>query len=254
MKRLAAAAALLLLTGCTPDIHPIDPPQETAASTDRTLPTIEESPAVIPAITEETTAPVDTDADALYEETLRALREDGILPSGARLDVVGDLSDNRYAVYDIDGDGREELLLDIVSAAPRDRYTAVYDVDADGDLHREVRYTADLSFWTDGIVLAEYSAAAREEGDFVPYAVSQYDEEQDVYTEFAYVSAIDKETLADAGKLDEYPQTVDTSDMGRVYFIQGTPVDVTDYEAWYASWRNGLEALDVPWKKLSEGA
>lgn len=249
MKRLAAAAALLLLTGCTPDIHPIDPPEETAESTDRTLPTIEESPAVIPAIPEETAAPVDT--AALYEETLRALREDGILPSGVKLDVVGELSDNRYAVFDIDGDGRDELMLDIVSAAPRDCYTAVYDVDADGDLFREVRYTADLTFWTNGIVLASYSAAAAQEGDFVPYAVSQYDEEQDVYTEFAYVSAMDKETLAAAGKLDEYPQAVDTSDMGRVFFVQGTPVDVTDYEAWYASWRDGLSELEVPWEKLN---
>lgn len=251
MKRLAAAAALLLLTGCTPDIHPIDPPEETSAeSTERVIPTIEESPAVIPAITEETTMPVDTDADALYAETIRALREDGILPSGEKLDVVGNLSDNRYAVFDIDGDGRDELLLDIVSAAPRDRYTAVYDVDADGDLFREIRYTADLTFWTGGIVLATYSAAAKEEGDFVPYAVSEYDEEQDVYTEFAYVSAIDKETLAAAGKLDEYPQAVDTSDMGRVYFIQGSPVDVSDYETWYASWHNGLSEVDVPWEKL----
>ena len=123
-------------------------------------------------------------------------------------------------------------------------------MDADGDLFREIRYTADLTFWTGGIVLATYSAAAKEEGDFVPYAVSEYDEEQDVYTEFAYVSAIDKETLAAAGKLDEYPQAVDTSDMGRVYFIQGSPVDVSDYETWYASWHNGLSEVDVPWEKL----
>ena len=269
MKRLAGLGALLLLflTGCSvevPEMSDIDLPfagdkseVEPAApdsDTDEPNPeaTLTTGDAIIPAQTEAPAADSETDVRALYHKTLLALHDEKLLPSGSELAVVGDIEQNRFAVCDIDGDEREELVLEVTQADVNDAFTAVYDVDADGNLRREVRYAAQVTFWSDGIVIASYPDAAEHEGDFVPYAAAQYDPEMDAYTEFAYVSAIDRDTLAANDLLDEYPEDADTSGTGRVYCIRGdNPVDVTEYEAWYASWNNGLTERAVPYKALT---
>lgn len=255
MKRLCAAAALLLvLTGCARMEIPGTPEApESAAET--TVPTETAATDAPPEPSMQAASPdVDETAKArdLYIKTLTDLHDQKLLPNGNALAVVGDLEANRFAVCDIDGDEREELLLEITQADVNDAFTAVYDMDSDGDLRREVRYAAQVSFWSGGIVIAEYPDAAESEQDFIPYAAAQYDADQDVYTEFAYVSAIDRDKLAAAGLLDEYPEDADTSSTGRVYCIRGdNPVDVTEYEAWYASWHTELTAQDVPYQTLT---
>ena len=257
MKRLWAVTAslLLLMTGCRHDAPPIDPPiiadttqpPETQAETD--VPKNTDAPLEQPP----TAAAQEDHNREVFRKTLEALHDKALLPSGTELETEGDLEANRFAVTDLDGDGREELVLEITQTAPEDSFTAVYDVDADGDLRREVRYSAEVTFWTDGIVIATYKDAAESEEDFVPYAAAQYDADQDVYTEFAYVAAIDRDKLEAADLLDEYPDDVDTSDTGRVYCIHGdTPVDVTEYEAWYNSWHAGITQTEVPFETLTK--
>lgn len=257
MRRyLAAAGLLLLLTGCSrrlPDIpllYPTEAETETGEAAPETAARAFQpdtaQPVTIP--TEAETAP-----QPLYLLTLTDLHDEQLLPSGAELNLEGDIEQNRFAVYDIDGDGREELLLEITQAPVEERFTAVYDTDADGGLRRELRYEAEVTFWTRGIVTASYPDAAEHEGGFIPYAAAQYDPEQDTYTEFAYVSAIDRDILAAHDLLDEYPESADKSHTGRVYCIRGdNPVDLTDYEAWYASWHNNIHELEVPFLELTE--
>ena len=258
MKRQWAVAGLaFLLTGCStglpelPELaflHPTEeqaPEQPEHATTALVFQPDTAEPIVIPEAAE-------TPAVSLYVQTLTDLHDDKILPSGKELELEGDIEKNRFAVYDIDDDGRDELILEISQAATENCFTAVYDIDRDGDLRRELRYEAKVTFWTNGIALAEYTDAAEHDGDFIPYAVSQYDSEQDTYTEFAYVSAIDRAALAAHDMADEYPSGADTSKTGRVYCISGdNPVDVTEYETWYLSWHNGLRETPVPLTELT---
>ena len=249
---LAAAGLLLLLTGCSqelpevPLLYPTEAEQPVTETTARSFQPDTAQPVTLPTEAE-------TVEQSLYVQTLTDLHDERILPSGAELTLEGDIEKNRFAVYDIDGDGRDELLLEITQAPVEERFTAVYDIDSDGDLRREVRYEAVLTFWTRGIVTASYPDAAEHEGDFIPYAAAQYDKEQDTYTEFAYVSAIDRDTLAAHDLLDEYPESADKSKTGRVYCIRGdNPVDAADYEAWYASWHNNIHELEVPFLELTD--
>lgn len=259
MKRGLAAslAGILLLTGCSgsplpdpfPELHPTEVSEEVTGSDAASVPA-ETAPAVIPAVTEE--QPTDADSHTLFYETLRMLHDDSVLPGGKVLETVGSIEENRFAVFDLDEDGRDELILEITQADVLDCFTAVYDVDADGDLRREVRYETAMRFFSGGIAVAEYPDAAADGNDFVPYAVASYDPELDVFTEIAYVSAIDRSTLESAGLLDEYPENADTSGTGRVYCIRSdNPVDVTEYETWYASWHDGLSELEIPYQPLT---
>ena len=267
MKRLLAVLPLLLLTGCAeklpelPELAPLfssEQPDAEPDSAQNTEPVSEtrKRDAIIPADAPQimTEAATDTlSARMLYVLTLRDLLEQHLLPSGSELEIKGDIEKNRFAVLDIDGDGREELILEISQADVENCFTAVYDMDADGDLRREVRYAAEVGFWSDGIVIATYTDARETDGEFVPFAAAQYDAQQDVYTEFAYVSALDKEMLEKQGLEDEYPEDADTSHSGRVYCIYGdTPVDVKEYEAWYDSWHTGLTETDVPLVSLTD--
>ena len=259
MKRIRAAVLLplLLLTGCAervtrlPELAFLQPTTEAA----------ETSPAETadPVFQPDTGQPIfietvpELPAQDLYLRTLQDLHDDLILPSGKELELDGDIEKNRFAVVDIDGDGRDELILEVTQTVPEERFTAVYDIDADGDLRREVRYEAEVTFWSSGVVIASYPDAAEHGDDFIPYAAAQYDKEQDTYTEFAYVSALDRDTLAAHGLEDEYPSGADKSRSGRVYCISGdTPVDVTEYETWYASWHDRLHEISVPLAELTE--
>ncbi len=261
MKRLWAVTAglAILLTGCMDRVAQLPEleflhlndaePAETTAPAETAPSGFQPDtgqPITFEAVTE-------SPAQDLYAMTLRDLHDKLLLPSGKELELDGDIEKNRFAVYDIDGDGREELILEVTQTAVENRFTAVYDIDADGDLRREVRYEADISFWSKGIVIAQYPDAAEHEGDFVPYAAAQYDKEQDAYPEFAYVSAIDRDTLTAQGLSDEYPFGADKSNSGRVYCISGdTPIDVTEYETWYASWHTNLKELEVPLAELTD--
>ncbi len=257
MKRLWAvtAGALLLLTGCTHDAAPLDPPviEETTAASADVPETVQPQDTDTPAEQPSTAAAQEDHNREVFHKVLEELHDRKLLPSGKELELTGELEENRFAVTDLDGDGREELVLEITQTVPEDCFTAVYDVDADGDLRREVRYSAEMTFWTDGIVIAAYTDAAESEDDFIPYAAAQYDAEQDVYTEFAYVAAIERDKLEAADLLDEYPDEADTSGTGRVYCIHGdTPVDVTEYEAWYESWHTGITQIEVPFETLTK--
>ena len=257
MKRLWAAAGLaLLLTGCSETLPDVPLLHTTESETEAIT---ETSAATVPAFQPDTAQPItfpaveEPSASELYRQTLTDLHEKHLLPSGAELEIIGDVEQNRFAVYDIDGDDRDELILEISQAAAENCFTAVYDMDANGELRRELRYEAAVTFWTGGIVTAAYPDAAEQEGDFIPYAAAQYDQEQDVYAEFAYVSAIDRDALAAHDLLDEYPESADKSKTGRVYCISGdTPVDVTEYENWYAAWHTGLHETEIPLVELTE--
>ena len=263
MKRLCVLLPLLLLTGCTeritrlPEFAMLHPTEEASQTETETITetTKRSANAVIPADAPQIMTEVTTDlvsARMLYALTLRDLLEHSILPSGSELEVKGEIEKNRFAVYDIDHDDREELILEITQADAEDCFTAVYDMDADGDLRREVRYSAELSFWSDGIVIASYTDAAETDGDFIPYAAAQYNKELDIYEEFAYAAVLDRAILEKQDMLDEYPEDADVSHSGKVYYVSdGEPMDVKEYEKWYASWHTDLVETEVPMQALT---
>lgn len=243
MKKLASLlVVLLLLTGCQTE-EPAESgetlPEETAAAeTEAPLPET-----TMPVISYETQAAVQPETlsvTAQYREhlenVLESLQTDSTEPSGM---------ENRFAVFDIDGDGRDEL---IVLYAQEDGVTE-YILEGEGT---ELRLDGESFFYEGGVVEMPVPLLDGEEtGSFAPYVLYQYDAELDAYYEVAYVQMLELSELEAKGLADEYPEEADTSQTGRVYLIGSNPVDETEYELWCSSWREAVQ-ISIPFVLLTQ--
>lgn len=144
---------------------------------------------------------------------------------------------NRFSVCDVDGDGREELILLYTTTIVAGERGFVYDWDeATGELRKQLEEFPLLTFYDNGAVMAGWSHNQGNGGSFWPYFLYQYLPETDSYQQVGAVDAWDK-----ALGLEGYPDEVDASKTGFVYYIttEGDitwdhPVDASQYQAWLA--------------------
>ena len=181
-----------------------------------------------------------------------------------------DISNNEFAVYDIDNDGRDELIFMF-----NDTYTAgmmgmIYDHNSDGNIFEEFIEFPSLRFYDNGVIEANISHNQGPSGDFWPYTLYKYDNETDSYIEIASVWSLgrdiierQKEEAEKAGYEPywEYPYEADTSNSGIVYIIilsddeyssESHYVDVTEYNAWHEQYVGDAKLLELPFMKLTE--
>lgn len=158
------------------------------------------------------------------------------LPDG-ELDTVslengfGKMSDNHFAVTDIDGDGREELIVQYTNASMAGMFERIYDYDpAGGGLRSEFLAFPALTYYSSGIIKAEASHN-QGRGDFWPYTLYRYEPEEDSYVECGYVESWDKahgETWYDG---QPFPDELDTDGDGTLFLIRKEGEEATyEYE------------------------
>ncbi|MBR1897974.1 MAG: hypothetical protein IJ825_03745, partial [Oscillospiraceae bacterium] len=163
MKKMTIVlAALLLLTGCGKSEPASTVPEETTAteatsetstesSTEETTTTAASTSAETTATaaeeTKETKETAKTEAAAttaapedeaqsnadVYMQILDTLWNEGTFPDGTEADIMGDMTGNQFAVFDIDGDGRDELLLDYETASMAGMVFFIWDADSNGN-------------------------------------------------------------------------------------------------------------------------
>lgn len=194
------------------------------------------------------------------------------LPDGEMLESVyewnADMSDNSYAILDVDGDGREELVISYSTGSMADMFEAVYDYDPKTDtLTQELRVFPWVEYYDNGKLLA-YASHNHSYGDFWPVGLYQYDAGSNTYIQSAYVDTWDKnlwESIYDyeTGGQILFPEELDTDHDGILYRIQeGDSEDYLwsersyrsneeDYQKWYDSHMQGAEKLTVEYKSLS---
>lgn len=177
------------------------------------------------------------------------------LPNGTNLqemnDFYGNMSDNSYAILDVDGDGLEELLVSYSTASMAGVFEAVYGYNPETDtITQELMCFPMLEYYDNGIVIA-YASHNHSQGDFWPLGWYQYDTASDTYQQIAYVDSWDKaisETFFDYEKEEQlaFPTETDTDNDGILYNIQEGDSEnyswnYDDYhynERDYQEWRN----------------
>lgn len=199
-------------------------------------------------------------ARTAYAAALEQLMQKNILPDGSDYRAGGipddiEMALNRFAVCDVDGDGREELVLLYTTTIVAGQRGLVLDWDATTQrLRTQMTETPGLTFYASGAVRADWSHNQGKGGSFWPYTLYRYEPYLDSYISVGHVDAWD-ETLG----IEGYPDEIDTSDAGFVYYIatSGTyfwdgPMDERQYLAWLHPYLRDTAQLEIELLALTE--
>ena len=113
-----------------------------------------------------------------YQAALENIYQNRILPDGSELrdDISDEMSGNKFAVYDVDHDGREELVFCYTATSMASMTAKIYDYDeASGELYEELSQFPMLTFYDNATIGAGISHNQGYAGEFWPYTFYTYD-------------------------------------------------------------------------------
>lgn len=156
-----------------------------------------------------------------------------------------DISADRFAVCDVNGDGKDELITQTNAAPMTGQVEAVYDEDGNALL---LEYPL-MTYYDNGYATAGWSHNQGVAGNTLwPYTLLKYDEDAGKYVKIASVDGWDKSIRDTYLSYDEsvipFPDEVDKDGDGFVYYIieeeggyapvYGEPMDYAEYALWAA--------------------
>lgn len=197
-----------------------------------------------------------------FADALEKLIENHTLPDGTDLgfNEGDDMANNQFSVFDIDQDGKEELIIMYGTTYSAGMVGTVLAYDGDtGKLKTELLEYPLLTFYDNGAVQAEWSHNQGLGGNFWPYTVYQYDSATDTYVSVGSVDAWDNNFAETDSQGNPYPSEVDNSDIGFVYYIRTAgqtdtpePVDLIDFKEWFNTYIGVAGIIDIPYMDLKE--
>lgn len=218
-----------------------------------------------PGAEDEAETPADTAADKeaallAYMQVLDVLAAEHRLPGGMELGTDGIYEDdNQYAIYDVDGDGKEELLIRYTSTYTAGMTAAIYGYDeASGEVREELLEYPSLTFYDNKMIRADLSHNHGLGPDIWPYSLYAYNEDSDSYDFFAGAQAWQKEFFPEDYDGNPFPDEADRDGDGVVYFIQNqagensAPMDGDEYDRWLDGCVGNAGQAEIPWEKLNE--
>lgn len=247
---IALAAALLAACGSAdaPDAEPTPPPAATAVAA--------------------TPDPAGSEAmRQTYEIILDVIYFEHFLPDGEYLDwdESGTDTENLYAVYDVDGDGLNELIIEYNSTHEAGRLELIYGYDPEsGGVHEELAQFPSLTYYDNGIIKADFARNEGLAGRFWAFFLYKYNAPLDEYECVAMAEAWDGSLHGE--DYVPFPTEIDKSGEGIVYYLLGPddttlgePVDKSEYERWLSGYIGEAQELTLPKiplepERFSEGA
>lgn len=161
-----------------------------------------------------------------YLELLEFIRREGRDPNGVEYPgaEAGQFENNAFAICDVDGDGRQELLFNFNESSLADMRETVFDYDRKANILREeLTAWVDTEYYSNGIVKASMShnhgkdPAGR---GICPYLVYEYDEDEEIYRERYRVDAWDGELYE-----ENFPMELDTDGDKLLYCVNAAGVE-----------------------------
>lgn len=234
---------------------PAAPPLSPEAPTDA-------SPEAPPA-GEQAGASLSAEALAAYRFALEQIAFEHVYPDGSDTgfeSAGGFIEDNHFALWDITGDGREELLVQFVTAPMAGNTESVYTFDEETrELRRILSVFPATTYYSSGIIKEEWSHGSGLAGEeYWPYNLYRYDEERGSCALLAEVNMWSRCVDTVDYKGDPYPEDIDREQAGTVFILTRSGVTETvskgEYEAWLADLTGGGAAVEIPYQPLSEKA
>lgn len=176
----------------------------------------------------------------VYKNALKNLYENSVMPDGTMLDEYNlnyDMSENKFAIIDIDLDGKDELIIAFVQPPMAAMRTIIYDYDTVQNKFREqISVFPDMTFYDNRMIVANWSHNQGSAGEsFWPYTLYRYIEETDCYEVFAQVDAWDKSFSEKCYIEEEFPEEIDKDGDGIIYYVlqeNDIAYDLAEYEKW----------------------
>ena len=193
--------------------------------------------------------PVDREAmKQAYIEALDTFLDKHILPDGS--DVTEDMealdedfSGNKFAVYDVDGDGVEELVISFTTTYSAAMVECAYGYDGStGELYEELAVFPSTQYYTFGFLKEMDSHNQGVSGDFWPYTLHKYDPVKKEYEAVAYIEAWDGNNFPKDMNGKKFPAEYDKDGDGMLYYmrecsgdykqINKEPYDYQEFSDW----------------------
>lgn len=135
-----------------------------------------------------------------YINALEGVLKDGLYPDGTAMppEVASDMADTTFAVYDVDRDGTEELIVNLYGGPMAAKSTRIYDYNELKDcLRPQLEVFPNLTYYDNGMIEAGWShnqGWAGNRDDFWPYTLYKYDKKRAAgYVPIYYVDAWDRD-------------------------------------------------------------
>ncbi len=194
-----------------------------------------------------------------YAELLSRLYFTGYISEEEQVETdLGNMSDNKYAVLDIDGDGREELLVSISNASMAGMFESVYDYNSQsGEWNQQLVEFPSLTYYDNGTAKAEWSHNQGLGESLWPFTLYRYDAQSDAYQEVGSVDTWEKSYREQDYEGNSFPDELDTDQDGILYYIyqpggqaNETPVNKSEYEQWLGSYVGNAQPVEVPYQNM----
>lgn len=195
-----------------------------------------------------------------FRDALQTLYTTYTLPGGVEVgyDGISALSSNKFAIYDIDGDGYQELILVYTTTYNAGRTFGIYDYGGDAwDLWEELREYPLITLWTNGNLTAGASHAhGLGCGEILwPYTLYRYDPASDTYEQVARVDTWEKEYFPQDYSGTPFPDDLDQDGDGVVYLLYFSETEeprILDGDA-FREWERDYRTIDkdLPWVSLT---
>lgn len=188
-----------------------------------------------------------------YAEILSHIYYQHRLIDGTDLMWTDDVTVNQYAIWDFDGDGREELLFSSNASTPAIMGGIMYDYDPVTEEIKEEYVTSIIgTFYDNGIIKQDVLHNHGLGSEFWPYILYEYDSSTDEYIMTGQVTTWEKNYRESDDEGNLFPNEQDVDADGVIYYIFDDETAYTrqEYEEWEQNYFNGANEIDIPWQFL----
>ena len=157
---------------------------------------------------------------AKYAEVLKLIMQEHKDPNGRvyNVDERWEFENNTFAILDVDGDGRQELVFNFNTGNLGSMCEVIYDYDAKQDILREeLAEWVDTTYYSNGFIKVSDShnhGKDPEQRGIWPYTLYQYDVSTDSYQLQYHVTSWDGQINS-----ENFPSERDTDGDGVLYYI-----------------------------------
>lgn len=196
-----------------------------------------------------------------YRSIMEKIVSEHVLPGGVDLQWgeidMTQISDSQFAVYDIDMDGEDELIVQSLSGSSASMREYIYGYDIfTGGIKEEFSGPLIDQYFDNGCMISTALHNYSQSTALWPYTVYSYDKESDAYLYVADVFSWDR-TL---GEDDAFPEDIDQDGDGILYILssmddQGgevrTILDFAEYDSWLETYLAKANEIVVPYISIT---